>query len=202
MPGLGQARRRGAVGGEQRGDAEVEQLGLAGGGDQDVGRLDVAVHDQALMRIREGGAHLFDQSDARPDAGPVRLAPRVDRLAVDQLHDQVGHAVVGAAGIEQLGDARMVEAGEHAPLEAEPFDDRGRAPRRQDLDRGLPVELVVVALRREDDAHAAAADFRHQPVGAEAPADQCRGEDVGDGVAGGSGAIERGIAVVGPAASW
>ena len=128
----------------------------------------------------------------------MRLAPRVDRLAVDQLHDQVGHAVVGAAGVEQLGDARMIEAGEHAPLEAEPLDDRGRAPRRQDLDRGPPVELVVVALRREDDAHAAAADFRHQPVGAEAPADQCRGEDVGDGVAGGSGGIERGIAAVGP----
>ena len=192
MPRLGQARRRGAVGGEQRGDAEVEQLGVTGGGDQDVGRLDVAVDHQALVGIRERGAHLLHQSDAGADAGRVRLAPRVDRLAVDQLHDQVGHAVVCAAGIEQLGDARMIEAGEHAPLEAEAFDDRGRAPRRQDLDRGLPVELVVVALRREDDAHAAAADFRHQPEGAEAPADQCRGEDVGDGVAGGSGAIERG----------
>ena len=126
------------------------------------------------------------------------LAPRVDRLAIDQLHDQVGHAVVGAAGIEQLGDARMIEAGEHAPLEAEPLDDRGRAPRRQDLDRGPPVELVVVALRREHDAHAAAADFRDQPIGAEPSADQCRGQDVADGVAGGRGRIERGIAVVGP----
>ena len=96
----------------------------------------------------------------------------------------------------------MIEAGEHAPLEAEALDDRGRAPRRQDLDRGPPIELVVVALRRVDDAHAAAADFRHQPVGAEAPADQGRGEDVGEGVAGGGGAIERGIAVVGPQQSW
>ena len=192
MPGLGQAHRRGAVGGDQGGDAEVEQLGLAGGGDQDVGCLDVAIDDQALMRIRQGAAHLFHQSDARADAGPVRLAPRVDRLAIDQLHDQVGDAVVGAAGIEQFGDARMIEAGEHAPLEAEPLDDGGRAPRGQDLHCGPPIELVVVALRLEDDAHAAAADFRDQPIGAEPSADQCRGQDVADGVAGGRGRINPG----------
>jgi hypothetical protein len=91
----------------------------------------------------------------------------------------------------------MIEAGEHAPLEAEALDDRGRAPRRQDLDRRPPVELVVVALRREDDPHAAAADFRQQPVGAEPPADQGRGEDVAEGVADGGGGIEGRIAVVG-----
>ena len=110
----------------------------------------------------------------------MRLAPRVDGLAVHQLHHQVGHAVIGAAGVEQLGDAGMIEAGEHTPLEAETLDDRGRAPRRQDLDRGPPVELVVVAVRLVDDPHAAAADFRHQPVGSEPPADQGRGQDRAD----------------------
>ena len=166
-PGLGHGRR-GAIGGEQRGDAEVEQLGLASGGDQDVAGLDVAVDDQALMRDTRARGTPFVRR-ARGD----RLAPartRVDRLAVDQLHHQVGHAVVGAAGIEQLGDARMIEAGEHAPLEAEPLDDRGRAVRGQDLDRGPLVELVVVALRFEDDPHAAAADSFPHPFAARPPA--------------------------------
>jgi len=43
---------------EQLGDAEVEQLGVAGIGDEDVGRLQVAVHDQVRMRERDRLADL------------------------------------------------------------------------------------------------------------------------------------------------
>jgi hypothetical protein len=41
---------------DQLGDAEVEQLGRAVGGHQHVGRLDVAMDDQVLMRMLDGGA--------------------------------------------------------------------------------------------------------------------------------------------------
>ena len=43
-----------AVGLEQLGDAEVEQLGHAVGRDEDVAGLDVAVHDEVLVRVLHG----------------------------------------------------------------------------------------------------------------------------------------------------
>ena len=51
---------------QQLGDAEVEQLRHAVGGDQDVRWLDVAMHDEVLMRVGHGGAHLAKQSGAAP----------------------------------------------------------------------------------------------------------------------------------------
>ena len=42
-----------AVRGEQLGDAEVEKLRRAVSSDEDVARLDVAVHDQPLVRVTE-----------------------------------------------------------------------------------------------------------------------------------------------------
>ena len=66
---------------EQLGDAEVEQLGRAVGGHQDVGRLEVAVDDQVLVRVLDGRADVTEQLEARRGVEPVRVAV-VDRSAV------------------------------------------------------------------------------------------------------------------------
>ena len=68
QPGRGRRQRLpGHLGIEQLGDAEVEQLGHAVLGDQDVGRLDVAVDDQVLVRVLHR---------RRPAAGRCRAARR------------------------------------------------------------------------------------------------------------------------------
>ena len=50
------------------GDAEVGDLHLAVGGDQDVARLDVAVHDAVAVRVAQRGG------DLRGDLGRARRA--------------------------------------------------------------------------------------------------------------------------------
>ena len=51
---------------EQLGDAEVQQPHLAVGADEDVCRLEVAVHDELAMCVRHGVGDLREQPQARP----------------------------------------------------------------------------------------------------------------------------------------
>ena len=53
--------RRGFARIEQLRDAEVEQLRRAFGRHQDVGGLQVAVHDQVLVRVLDGAADVEEQ---------------------------------------------------------------------------------------------------------------------------------------------
>ena len=96
------------------GDAEVRQLGHARGAargvrDDHVLRLDVAVHDPALVRVRERAA------EREPDPQHVAVRQQalggevVDGPAVDQLGDEVARLRV-LAGVEDRDDRGMVEA--------------------------------------------------------------------------------------------
>ena len=60
--------------------------------DQDVRGLDVAVHDQVRVRVRDGGEHVEEEAQPRLDAEAVRVAVAVDRLALDVLEHEVGLA--------------------------------------------------------------------------------------------------------------
>ena len=110
------------------GDAEVRQLGHAGGaargvGDEHVLRLDVAVHDAALVRVRERAA----QGEADPQHVAVGEQPLgaefVDRAAVDELGDEVARRVV-LAGVEDRDDPGMVEPAGGERLALRPGRDR------------------------------------------------------------------------------
>ena len=72
------------------GDAEVGQAHLAVGRHQDVGRLHVAVHHAAGVRVGEGVGHRRD----RPHRLLVGQVGAVEPLADHQLGDQVGVVVV------------------------------------------------------------------------------------------------------------
>ena len=54
--------------GQQRGDAEIEQLHLALPGHEDVRRLEIAMDDEIAVGVRHGGQNVEEQPDALLDA--------------------------------------------------------------------------------------------------------------------------------------
>ena len=146
----------------QRGQAEVEDLDevatVARGGDEDVLRLEIAVHDPLVVRLGEGVADLGEEGGgARPGQGAA--APQEGRqvLASQVLHHHVQRAF-GFAEVEHLDGVRVGEErhGLGLPLEA-PDDvavgDQGGVQHLEggDLAHDHVLDLV-------DHAHAASAD--------------------------------------------
>ena len=149
---------------EQLRDPEVEhdRTGRAVAlGHEYVRGLEVAVDDEPPVGVIHGPCHLDQQPDAVFDVQCALVRPGCDRRAVDELGDEVGHAVVGLAAVEEPGDAGVVERGEHGALASEPGRHVGpgqRQRRADDLDRHGLVEGSVDAVGAEDAAHAAFAD--------------------------------------------
>ena len=104
---------------EQLGDAEVQQLHRAVGGHEDVVGLEIAMHDEVLVRVAHGCADLQEELHAVAHAEVPRIAPGVDGLAGHELHDHVRHAAIGGSAIEQPRDVAVVEPRENLPLRAE-----------------------------------------------------------------------------------
>ena len=153
-------RQRDLVG--QAGDAEVGDLDPAVGGDQQVARLDVAVH-QALGvgdGQRPGGLGDHGQRPVRREDLLV-FDDAAQRLAGDQLHDQVGGALLLAV-VEDIGDAHVVQERGVACLGAEPLEEAGvaRVFLLEHLDGDDPAEDLVLGL--PDLAHAADRNTRGQ----------------------------------------
>src|SRR5690606_34121454 len=94
-------RARGISRVEQLGDAEVEQFRDAVFRDENVGRLQVAVHDEVLMRVVHGRADLLKQSNALFHAQPASIAVDIDGFAVDVFEDEVRRSVGSASAVEQ-----------------------------------------------------------------------------------------------------
>ena len=74
------------------GDPKVGQVVVAALFKQNVGRLEVAVHDLALMRVRQGAADLQKQSLGCLAVERAALELRMQGAADEQAHDQVGTA--------------------------------------------------------------------------------------------------------------
>ncbi len=110
-------------------------------GEQDVGRLDVAVDQpdpvSRLQRVGDLGAD-FDELDKLER---LSTQPRVQRLALDVLHDEKRRRV-GLLDRVYRDDMRMVERGGELGLAHETFDRRRIAgrPGGQELDGDGPLE--------------------------------------------------------------
>ena len=98
-------------------EPEVEQYGLALGGDHQVAGLDVAVHDAVFVRFVHGARGRLDEAHdlVHVAAGARQLALLAafvqqgrQRLAVDVAHREVGDAVL-RIGLIDLADTGMVE---------------------------------------------------------------------------------------------
>ena len=162
-----------ALGSEQLGDPEVQQLGLAVAGDEDVAGLDVAVHHEVAMRVLHRAAHLQEQFQPLAHEKSAIVAVGVDGLPVDVFHDEIGRAVVEVAAVDETRDRGVTERRENVPLAVQPTaQPRMQGRMMQHLDRHGLLVLPVVALAAIYRAHAPVAEDRHDAVGSDARAEQ------------------------------
>ena len=159
-------RRLGAVQGA--GDAEVHDLDGAGVGDDDVGRLDVAVDDAVLVAVGERLQDTGDDDERLLRAGRLRVDQQVaDGVALDDLHHDVGDGAVADPVLARVVDRDhrvVVEARDRLRLtrEARLGDGVLRQVRAEQLHSDGPAEPDV--LGREDLRHTAPAESARQPV--------------------------------------
>ena len=158
--------RRPAVRLLQLREPEVEHLGLAVLGHEDVGRRDVPVDDALGM----GGDERIGHLGADPEHVRHRELPALhqlpERAALEQLHDQVGLAVL-LADVVDGADVRMTQPRGRAGLALEPLAALrvvGEIP-GQHLERDRAVEPRVA--RPVDLPHPACAQRSGDSVGAE-----------------------------------
>ena len=128
------------------GQAEVHQVRLALGIEQDVGGLDVAVDHAVAVGTVEGVANGRDQfrrfAERDRSAGFERAA---QRRALDEFLDQVERAVLGLTGLVDRDDAGVLELGCAARFSQEPgcVFRAGEVAGPGNLDRHLAAELGV-----------------------------------------------------------
>ena len=122
----------------QAGDPEVEDLQRPLARQEQVLRLDVAVDDPLVVRGDEHAEKLA--SELRDDQGrqpaPLRARQALQVLALEQLHDQEGGAIVGRVLVEHAHRAGVVDLVGDDPFAQEPGVDVGveRHVRVQHLD--------------------------------------------------------------------
>ena len=91
-----------------------------GAGQHDVGRLDVAMHDAALVAELQAGQQVLHDADRVGEREALLLVEqRLQRRAVDELHHDVGE-VVGLAVVEHADDVGMRQPSGGLRLAAEP----------------------------------------------------------------------------------
>src|SRR6185295_17961431 len=156
----------------QLGDAEVEELRLAVGGDDDVGGLDVAVDDPPLVGAGEAGGDLPGDLDGLAEGERTALDAVAQRLALVERHGDEQRAVLGLADLVDGAEVRMVERRGGLGLADEaPLLLLGSAALRgEELQGDEPVEPQVARLVH--DAHAPAAEALEDLVVRDGAADQ------------------------------
>jgi hypothetical protein len=132
---------------------------------------------------------------------PVLVAKVVERNALDQFHDEERAAAFRRAGVEQLGDVRMIHQRDRLPLRLEAGQDRLRLPTfgANELHCHFAFDRLDL-VGQPDSAHAPFADLLPQLVasGDDAPLGflGSRGGPVragGVGILKGAGSVGRGV---------
>ncbi len=168
--GLSEPAEAGRFGVEELGDAEVEQPYLAAFGQQDVGRLQIAVNDEVDMGVVHRLADLLEQGQALVETESPLVGGDGERSAVDILEGKVGDAGLVDATVEELGDAAVGEAGERFALDPEAAPELAALePPPNPFQRDLAAEAGFVALGEPDLAHAALAEQTPEAVGPDPP---------------------------------
>ncbi len=157
---------RGAGVVEQFGDAEIEQLWLAAGIDQDIGGFEIAMNDEAAMGVGDAVADVEEKLEAAADVELGGVG--VDGLSIDVFHDEEGAPGGGVAGVDDVNDGGVLEGSEELTLSEEALaPDGAEAIAAQQLDGDLLLQFAIDALGEVDGAHAAAAEQGQDAVGAE-----------------------------------
>jgi OmpA-OmpF porin, OOP family len=124
------------------------------------------VHDQPPVCVLHRVAHLAEECEPRPQVQAQAVAVQVDRLALDVFHHEEGRAVGRHPGIEEAGDAGVVQPRQDLPLGEEATPEQvGVEAGRKHLDRDAHLHLAAGALRQVDRPHPPLADAADEPVG-------------------------------------
>jgi hypothetical protein len=171
------------LGAQQLGDAEVQELEVPGGDDQDVRGLQVAVDHQVVMGVLHRLADAAQQREAGLQRQPARLAVGDDGLALHVLHGEIGATVLAHAPVEEACDRRVLQARQDLPLAPEALQHlrRVQAP-LDELDGGALVEPAVPPLGQVHHTHAAPAQLAHHPPGPDPLRRLLRGIGLGQGL--------------------
>ena len=143
---------------DQLGDAEIEQLYLAALVDENVGRLEIAMHHQMPMCVRHRRQNLPEQFQALGNAGFLLGDEIGERLAFDVFHRQPAGAVRFATG-DDFCDVFVADLFQCPRFAMKTFDEIlvvGQ-PRIHRLQRHLALSDFVDG--QENCAHAAGTDF-------------------------------------------
>jgi hypothetical protein len=126
---------------DRAGDPEVGDLHGAVVGEQDVAGLDVAVDQAPVVGVGQGRADVGRRPPARGPRSARRPRSPAAASALDQLHDDVGLALVGA-GVVDGDEVGVVEPGDVAGLVLEPAREALVLAEalEQQLDRDLATE--------------------------------------------------------------
>jgi hypothetical protein len=150
-------------------DAEVHDLddGRPAGlhGKEQVGRLEVAVHDSACVGLGHGRASLHDPIDGLGIGQRALVFERHrEVVALEELHDDEGQTGGGFANVGDANDVRRGQLGGGAGLALEAHDGIGvlEGLGQKELEGDALAEFRVPRLVH--DAHAALADLAEQLV--------------------------------------
>ena len=147
-------------------DPEVDHPHVPTPLDEDIGRLDVAMDDAALVCSLQRAGHVDDDAERDVELQtPVALEDALQILSVDQLHDDEVDAIV-RAGVIDRRDVRVVKRGRGTRFLAEPRDEFGIGckARAEDFHRHIAIEKLVV--RPVHERHAALTEWLDQAVAA------------------------------------
>ncbi len=92
------------------GEAEVGEFDVVFAGDENIGGLDVAVHDAILVRGGEGVGDLHRVAERGFDGQRLRAHAGFQRFAVDQLHGDEGAAIL-IADVVHGADVAIIQRG-------------------------------------------------------------------------------------------
>ncbi len=146
-------------------EAEVQELGDAAFRDEDVSRLEVAVHDEVLMSKLDGGADVEEEPKARFAREATAVRPFDQVLSLDVLHREPRESVPGRSAVVQARDVRVLERREDSLLGAEARDDEGGIePATDHLQSNFSLEAGTSLDREIDGPHAAATELAQDLV--------------------------------------
>ena len=141
---------------EVLGEAEVRDLGLAIGGEQDVARLEIAVQDLPLVRVVNGSSQAFRDSCGLSGRNGFAIEVPAQRAAL-HVFEHAKWSAANLAHFKDLNDVGMLESGHGFDFRTKPRDLRfgSTAIRKDHLDGDVALERRLPGTM--DDAHAAAA---------------------------------------------
>ena len=144
--------------------AEVEDLRLIPPRDEDVGGLDVPVHDAMGMGDVQGVGELNGELEQQVVRERLPFDEVAQRHAFEQLHDDERLAPVVLVDVVDGADVRMIQRGGGPRFAVESLQRVRLGDERlgQELQGNHPREPRVLGL--EHDAHAAAAQSLENPV--------------------------------------